>query len=78
MPSFQHLQSVLSALIPLRNSSPILDINDFPVTEEEFLNYKNRDVELIIRRYFDKNSIEHCSIELLKKRHYKVQIDKND
>lgn len=68
MPSFQHLQSVFSAVIPLRNSPPILDINDFPVTEEEFLNYKNRDVELIVRRYFDKNSIEHCSIELLNKK----------
>jgi hypothetical protein len=68
MPSFQHLQSVFSAAIPLRNSPPILDINDAPVTEEEFLNYKDRDVELIIRRYFDKNSIEHCSIELLNKK----------
>lgn len=65
--SFQQLQSVFSTSIYLRKLPPLLDIDNCPVTEAEFDNYENREAELIIRQYFDKNSIEYCSIELLHK-----------
>jgi hypothetical protein len=65
--SFQQLQSVFSTSIYLRKFPPLLDIDDYPLTEEEYRNYEYRDAELIIRQYFDKNSIKYCSIELLHK-----------
>jgi hypothetical protein len=69
--SFQHLQSVFTCIIPLRKSPPFLDIKSYPSTAEEYKNYENRYVELIIRRYFDRTGIEYCSFELM---HYKNSV----
>lgn len=63
-PVFRTLDNVYSKIIPVRKTSPILDLYDYPYYEDDFTYYDNRDADFIIKKYFDQYGTEYCSFEL--------------
>lgn len=62
VPVFRTLDSVFSAVISVRKTSPILDFDDSPY--DDFTVFDNRDADFIIKKYFDQHGVEYCLLEL--------------
>lgn len=63
-PVFRTLDSIFSKVIPVRKSSPILDMYDYPYYDREFEFYEDREADFIIKKYFDRQGVEYCLFEL--------------
>lgn len=64
VPVFRTLDSVFSKVIPVRKTSPILDIYEYPYYEYDYPSYEYSEADFIIKKYFDQCGVEYCLFEL--------------